>query len=88
MLRPPLEKMLFPVQRPGESMRADWDLFFSFSKKKKNQYYFYYFLTKKKKKKDFAAARLAMISATHCTGNKLVLRVACYAKIQCQVEKV
>ena len=38
--RPPLEKMLFPVQRPGESMRADWDLFF----------YHYYFLTKKKKR--------------------------------------
>ena len=35
-LRPPLEKMLFPVQRPGESIRCDWRLlFFIFAKKKK-----------------------------------------------------
>ena len=28
VLRPPLKKCLFPVQRPGENIRADWDLFF------------------------------------------------------------
>ena len=66
--------MSFPVQWPGESMRADWDLFF-FIFNKNN----YYFLTKKKKKKgggkkDFAAARLAIISAKHCTGNKLLFK--------------
>ena len=49
-MRPPLEKMLFPVQRPGESMRADWDLFFFISTIYFFQYYFYYFLTKKKEK--------------------------------------
>ena len=27
-LRPPLEKMLFLVGRPGESITAEWELFF------------------------------------------------------------
>ena len=72
-LGPPLKKMLFPVQRPGDFITAEWELYFfilpffwgegvnisSFSYPKK-----------KKKKKGFAAARLATISATRYTGNK------------------
>ena len=27
-LRPPLKKMLFPVQRPGDFITAEWELFF------------------------------------------------------------
>ena len=27
-VRPPLKKSLFTVQRPGENIRAYWDLFF------------------------------------------------------------
>ena len=29
-IRPPLKKMLFPVQRPGEYITAEWEPFFSF----------------------------------------------------------
>ena len=69
--------MLFTVQQPGDYNTAEWDFFFffilpfifgstfSYQKKKKNG-----------KKKDFVAARLATISATRWTGNKLFLRVA------------
>ena len=47
-LRPHLKQILFPVQRPGEDIIAEWELFlpfcfFFFSQK------FQYFLTKKKK---------------------------------------
>ena len=77
-IRPPLKKSLFPVHRPGGYFLADWEHFFLdfldffffgqdfiiFLQKKK----------KKKKKKDFAAARLATISATRYTGNKLFFK--------------
>ena len=69
-LRPPLKKMLFPVWRPGEYIRADWDIFlFSFFHIFFSYHYFYYFLTKRKKK--FAAAQLTTILATRWIGNKL-----------------
>ena len=29
-VRPSLKKMLFPVYRPGDYKRADWELFFHF----------------------------------------------------------
>ena len=32
-IRPPLNKKLFPVYRPGGSKKADWNFFFIFSKK-------------------------------------------------------
>ena len=57
------------VLRQDEYIRADWEVFPSVFR--------YYFLTKKRKKekkKDFAAARLATISATHWTGNKLFFK--------------
>ena len=77
-IRPPLEKMLCLVQRPGESMRADWDLFFFiFNKKKIFNNIFTIFLPNKKEKggkKIVAAARLPIISATRCTGNKLFFK--------------
>ena len=62
--------MLFPVQRPGDYVRADFELHFF-------NIYFYYFLTKILKK-IFAAAQLATILATRWTGNKLFLSVALY----------
>ena len=58
-IKPPLEKMLFPVQRPGESVRADWDLFFHFQQFFFSILFFTIFLQttkKKRKKKDFVAA--------------------------------
>ena len=73
-----LEKMLFPVKRPGDFNTAEWELFFSFC-------HFFFFLKistfsyqKQTNRgiKDFAAARLATVSATRWTGNKLFLRVA------------
>ena len=71
--------MLFTVQWPGDFITAEWELFFFIL-----PFFFvfvkiHHFLTQKKqkpKKKDFAAARLATISATRYTGNKLFLRVA------------
>ena len=73
--------MLFPVERPGESIAADLEFSFSFlpytlvktfiiflQKRKKEK--------EKKKKKDFSAARLASISAIRWTGNTPFLRVA------------
>ena len=35
MLRPPLNKKLFPAHQPGGLKRADWDFFFMIKKKKK-----------------------------------------------------
>ena len=80
---PPLQKMLFPVQRPGDFIIAEWrTFFFDFA----HIFFFFFgsrfhhFLTppppKKngKKKKDFAAARLATISATRYTENKLFFK--------------
>ena len=79
-MRPPVKKILFPVQRPGVYITAEWELFFFILPPKKNVWSkFHHFLTKIKKKggkKDFASARLATISATRWTGNKLFLRVA------------
>ena len=37
--RPPLDKKLFPVHRPGGLKRADWNFFSIFSKK----FFFFYF---------------------------------------------
>ena len=34
IVRPPLNKKLFPVYRPGESKRADWNFFSHLFKKK------------------------------------------------------
>ena len=76
--RPLLKEILFPVQRPGVYITAEWELFFSFCQKVGSK--FQHFLTRKKTKNgrggDFAAARLATISATRWTGNKLFLRVS------------
>ena len=75
-IRPPLEKMLFPVQRPGESMRADLDPFFSFS----TIFLFFniiftMFLPKKRKKKEKRfCGRPTGHNFTRCTGNKLFLK--------------
>ena len=54
-LRPPL-KSLFPEERPGGNISADWKLFFQFSRKKKSPKNVSTFLTTKKnrKKKEFA----------------------------------
>ena len=80
IFRPPLKKILFPVQRPGVYITAEWDFFFFILPKK---YFlgqnFIIFLPpppqkKKEKKKDFAAARLATISATRWTGNKVFFK--------------
>ena len=75
--RPLLEKMLFLVQRPGESNRADGKLFFQFSIfffTKKNSVLLLPNKKKRKKKEEIAAARVAIISATRWTGNKLFLQ--------------
>ena len=48
--------MLFPVERPGESITADWELFFFLFPK--NSFFSYQKGKKRKKNKDFAAARL------------------------------
>ena len=65
--------MLFPVQRPVEDITAEWNiLFFSYQKKKK----------KEKKKKDIATARLATISATRWTGNKLFFKGGLKIRLQ------
>ena len=70
-IRPPLKKKLFPVQRPGEHITADFffflilHFFFNFGQN------FIIFLPKKIKwKKKVAATRLAIILATRWTGNK------------------
>ena len=72
--------MLFPVQRPGEEITAEWKQFFfilpfSFFGQK-----FQYFLNQKKKekkrKKENGAARLATISATAGQETNFYLRVA------------
>ena len=81
-MRPPLEKM-----RPGEDRTAEQELFFSCCLFFVFFVFFVfwggggggeYFLTERRerKKKDIAVARLATISATRWTGNKLFLRVA------------
>ena len=87
MVRPPLKKILFPVRWPGVYITGEWELFFfilpppppnfwvkisSFSyppppPQKKTP-------KKTGKKKDFAAARLATISVTRWTGNKLFFK--------------
>ena len=73
-VRPPLKKMLFPVQRPGDFITAEWEFFFPFCPFFFVGQDFIIFLQKKykkkQKKKGFAAARLATISATRYTGNK------------------
>ena len=73
MMRPPLKKKLFLVQRPGVYITAEWDFFFFyFAAQKIFGQNFIIFLQKKNKKrekKDFPAARLATISATGWTGN-------------------
>ena len=69
-----LKKMLFPVQRSGEDITAEWELFFfilpffEFSSK------ILIFSYPKKRKKDKVAARLATISSTRWTGNKLFFK--------------
>ena len=72
--------MLFPVQRPGEDITAEWEFVSSFW-----QFYFFpkkhfqYFPTKKKKKrkkKDMTAAPLATISATAGQETNFFLRLA------------
>ena len=35
IMRPPLKKILFPVQRPGVYITAEWELFFSFCPQQK-----------------------------------------------------
>ena len=76
-IRPPLQNMLFPVQRPCEDITAEWDLFL-FILPKRICSKISIFLTKKKeieeKIKDIAASRLATISATRWTGNKLFFK--------------
>ena len=72
--------MLFPVQRPGEFITAEWELFFFHFA----QFFFFFggggvkissfYYKKTTKKLDFAAARLAAISATRYTGNKLFFK--------------
>ena len=74
-----LNNMLFPVQRPGEHITAEWELFFFYFL----IFYFFlgqkfHFFTQKKKetekKEDFAAARPAIITANRWTGNKLFFK--------------
>ena len=77
VLGPLLKKSLFPVERPGGNLSADWKLFFLI--------FYFFFLSKKsvlfslkkkkeRKKKEFAAARVAIILANRWTGNKLLLK--------------
>ena len=73
-IRPPLKKKLFPVQRPGDFITAEWELFFFILPIFFFWSRFHNFLTKKKEKKNFAAARLATISPTRYTGNKLFFK--------------
>ena len=73
----PFKKMLFPVQRPGEHITAEWELFFLIL-----HFFFFFgqnfiiFLPQKKYRFFFfvAAARLAIIPATRWTGNKLFFK--------------
>ena len=73
-----LKKILSPVQRPGVYITAEWELFFHFAQKKNffGQNFIIFLPTKKEKgkKKDFAATRLATISATRWTGNKVFFK--------------
>ena len=53
-LGPALNKMLFPIQRPGEYVRADWEYsFFHFNQKKNFNIIFTIFLEKNENKKYF-----------------------------------
>ena len=70
MVRPPLKKILFPVQRPGVYITAEWGgKNLILPQKRFFCQNFIIFLPKKKggeKKKDFVAA--------HWTGNKLFFK--------------
>ena len=70
--RASLGKMMFPVQRLGANVRADWELFITIYCILFSNIIFTIFLPKK----DFADSRLATILATRWTGNKPFLRVA------------
>ena len=50
-LRPPIKKILFPVQRPGVYITAEWELFFSFCPPKNLLVKISSFSYQKKKKK-------------------------------------
>ena len=81
-LRPPLNKKVFPVYRPGGSKRADWNFFFHLSKK----IYFFYFPPvhsslkkmklgkKKKRKKKSRPPDWQFYSPTRSTGNDFLLK--------------
>ena len=68
--------MLFLVQRPGEDITAEWELFFFilpptnlfFLNKNKNSIFSY------KKNQYIAATQLVTISATRWTGKKLYFK--------------
>ena len=63
---------MFPVSRPGEYIRAEWkrfSIFVFFVSKNVST-----FLTKKGEGGELAAARVAIISATRWTGNKLFFK--------------
>ena len=70
-----INKILFPVDRPGGSKSCGWRLFFSFLvvffPQKKELTIFLWEKTKSGEKKEIAAARLASILATRCTGNRI-----------------
>ena len=75
---PPLKKMLFPVQRPGDFIMQNGTVpsfflfcpFFIFILVKISSFSY----PKKKNGFFFAAAQLATILATHFTGNKLFFK--------------
>ena len=78
MLRPSLNKKVFPVHRPGGLKRADWDSFFFmiFEKKKNSQSSWYILVNEKLKtgKKKIPTSRLAFLAVTRRTGNNFLLK--------------
>ena len=79
LLRPPLKSMLFPVQRPGQDITAQWELLFFanfFSSIISKFSYQNNKIEKRRGENRYCGRPLGTISATRWTGNTTFLRVA------------
>ena len=78
LVRPPLNKKLFPVHRPGGLKRADWDfLFMIFENSFFSQSCWYILVNEKlktEKKKKIPTSRRAFLAVTRRTGNDFLLK--------------
>ena len=77
--RPPLNKKVFPVHRPGGLKRANWDFFFMIFEKSCffSQSSWYILVNEKLKteKKKFPTSRLAFLAVNRRTGNDFSLKI-------------